>query len=130
MPSSSDLWICAQVKVTITASQAVSICLITGALVVTLAVLTVWGVRFSVGIPDNLVWLLSPKRVLKVTSWKLKSEVSGLVLSAEEFKTGVSFKNTSFKAALLYSVDVRSVIPAFDGVEKPSISPQILNLEQ
>ena len=91
MPSSSDLWICAQVKVTITATQAVSICLITGALVVTLAVLTAWGVRFSVGIPDNLVWLLSPKRVLKVTSWKLKSEVSGLVLSAEEFKTGVSF---------------------------------------
>ena len=90
---------------------------------VTSAVLTASGLRTSLGIPDNGSCGFVPKRVLKVTSAKLKSPSAGLVLLALSFNTGVSFRKTSFKAALFYSVDVLSVIAAFDGVAKPSISP-------
>ena len=48
--------------------------------------------------------------------------MAGLVESAVDFKTGVSFKNTSFNAALLYAV-VPCVLPSFDAEAKPSISP-------
>ena len=41
---------------------------------------------------------------------------------AVDFKTGVSFKNTSFNAALLYPV-VPCVKPSFEADAKPSISP-------
>ena len=45
-----------------------------------------------------------------------------LVESAEALITGVSFKNTSFNAALLYAV-VPFVQPSLEAVAKPSISP-------
>ena len=41
---------------------------------------------------------------------------------AVDFKTGVSFKNTSLSAALLYAA-VPFVRPSFEAVAKPSISP-------
>ena len=66
-----------------------------------------------------------PKRVSNVTSWKLKSESSGLLAFAVDFITGVSSRNTSFRLAFLYSVDVLSVIPSLLGVAKPSISPSV-----
>ena len=49
--------------------------------------------------------------------------VPGDVLLAVDLRTGLSFKNMSFNAAFLYSSDDLLVIPAFDGVAKPSISP-------
>ena len=44
------------------------------------------------------------------------------MLLALALSIGVSFKNISFNAALLYAV-VPYVSPAFDAVAKPSISP-------
>ena len=52
----------------------------------------------------------------------MKSVVVGLVESADDFKTGVSLRNTSFNAALLYAA-VPCVLPSFEAVAKPSISP-------
>ena len=49
--------------------------------------------------------------------------VAGLDELAVDFKIGVSFKNTSFKYAFVYAVEVRSVIPSFDALAEPSISP-------
>ena len=59
--------------------MAVVICLVTGAVVVTSALLTDIGLRTSDGIPFNLSWGSVPKAVLKVTSWKLNSEAAGFV---------------------------------------------------
>jgi hypothetical protein len=48
--------------------------------------------------------------------------VFGLAELAVDFKTGVSFRKTSFNAALLYAV-VPCVLPSFDAEANPSISP-------
>ena len=56
------------------------------------------------------------------TSSKLKSTGCGFVLSAPDLRTGVSSRNISFFAACKYAA-VPFVLPYFDAVAKPSISP-------
>ena len=52
----------------------------------------------------------------------MKSASAGLAELAVDLRIGVSSKKTSFNAALLYAV-VPFVLPSFDAVAKPSISP-------
>ena len=96
------------------------ICLVTGVEAVTVTPTPVTEELLS--IPETFVWFAVPKRGVKPTSWKLKSVVAGLAELAVAFKTGVSFRKTSFNAALLYAV-VPCVLPSFDAVANPSISP-------
>ena len=71
-------------------------------------------------IPGIWVWLPVPKRGVNPTFWKLNFDVSGAALFALDWSIGVSFKNISFNAALLY-VALPFVSPALDAVAKPSI---------
>ena len=123
-PWSVAFCICAKVTVTFTASFPI------GKSLATPLPLLVHGTEIKPDrglcdccIPGICSWFPVPKRGVKLTFWKLKSEVWGFVLLASDWRIAVSSKNISFSAALLYSVDVLSVIPAFDGVAKPSISP-------
>ena len=91
---------------------------VTGVLLVTSTPTLVVDTLLS--IPGIFVWLPVPKRGVNFTSWKLKSVVWGSVESAEALSTGVSLRNTSLSAALLYAV-VPFVLPSFEAVAKPSI---------
>ena len=120
-PLSVAFWSWGKVIVTFTASTfEFVICLVTGVEAVTVTPTAVTEELLST--PGIFVWLAVPNLGVKLTSWKLKSVVLGLVESADAFKTGVSFKNTSFSAALLYAV-VPCVLPSFEALANPSISP-------
>ena len=78
-------------------------------------------------IPSINVWFDVPSLKSKPTSLKLKSLSCGAVLLAASCKTCVPLRKISFLNALKYAVDVLSVMPAFDAVADPSISPSPSN---
>ena len=95
-PSEVAFCICWKETVIFTLSTFVLvICLVTGELAVTTTPTGVIDELLS--IPSIFVWFEVPKREVKVTFWKLKSESAGLEELAVDYKTGVSFKKTSFK---------------------------------
>ena len=96
------------------------ICLVTGEDWVTVTPTAV--IEELLSMPSTFVWPDVPNLGLNVTSWKLKSVVAGEAELAVALRTGVSFRNTSFNAALLYAV-VPFVLPSFEAEAKPSISP-------